>query len=77
MGEEGARLYRLAADQGLAWVQRNLGIRYYLGDSVPKDDQEAIKMFRFAADQGNAESQFLLGRMYYNGEGVSRDFQEL
>jgi len=73
---EGLKFYRMAANQGLAWVQRNLGIQYYTGEVVPKDDQEAIKWIRRAADQGNAIAQLLLGLMYDNGEGIPENDRE-
>ena len=69
-------LLRLAAEQGEASAQFNLGSRYNNGEGVPQDYQEAMKWFRLAAEQGDADAQFNLGFRYGNGEGVLQDDQE-
>lgn len=48
---EAARLYRLAADQGLARAQFILGLCYRSGRGVSEDPVEAVRLFRLAADQ--------------------------
>ena len=63
---EAARWYRLAADQGLADAQNNLGLMYDNGEGVPEDDAEAVRWYRLAADQGDAGAQNL-GVMYADG----------
>ena len=45
-------MYRLAADQGLAGAQYNLGGMYLNGRGVPQDNGEALGWYRLAADQG-------------------------
>ena len=52
---EGVRLYRLAADQGDAVAQWNLGAIYEIGWGVRQNDAEAVRWFRLAADQGDAK----------------------
>ncbi len=49
---EGAKWYRLAAEQGYADGQDSLGFAYYRGDGVPQSYQEAAKWLRLAAEQG-------------------------
>ena len=66
--------FRLAAEQGLASAQFNLGLMYDEGRGVPQDDQEAVKWYRLAADQGDALAQNNLGLMYRNGRGVPQDY---
>ena len=73
---EAVRWYRLAANQGNADAQGNLGAMLLNGQGVPQDHAEAIRWFRAAADQGNAFAQFNLGAMYLNGQGVPQDFTE-
>jgi hypothetical protein len=53
--QEAARLSKLAADQGYAAAQYNLG-RFYEGGSggLAKNDQEAARLYKLAADQGYA-----------------------
>ena len=64
---------RLAADQGYAMAQVNLGLMYYNGRGVPQDYAQAMKWFRLAADQGYAMAQYNLGTMYAKGQGVPQD----
>lgn len=73
---EALKLYRLAADQGDAKAQVNIGEIYNLGLGVPKDAAEAVKWFRLAGEQGNARAQNYLGIMYRDGEGVAQDYTE-
>ena len=49
---EATRWYRLAADQGDAPAQYNLGVRYDNGKGVPQDLAEAALWFGLAAEQG-------------------------
>jgi TPR repeat protein len=65
--------YRVAADQGYAAAQSNLGLMYQNGLGVAKDDAQAVSWYRKAADQGYAAAQSSLGLMYQNGLGVARD----
>jgi TPR repeat protein len=65
--------WRLAAEQGNARAQYNLGVMHQKGEGVTQDYQEAVKWYRLAAEQGNASAQFTLGYMYDNGEGVAED----
>ena len=67
---------RLAAEQGDADAQYELGRMYNKGEGVPPDGQEAVRWLQLAAEQGNANAQNKLGVMYANGEGVSQDYQE-
>ena len=71
---EAVKWYRLAADQGNADAQYNLGVMYYTGQGVPQDHVQAVKWFRLAADQGLASAQFFLGLMYAKGEGVPQNY---
>ena len=73
---EAARLYRLAAAQGHAIAQINLGGMFQDGHGVAKDYAEAMRLYRLAAAQGNADAQFLLGIMFIGGRGVAQDHAE-
>ena len=74
--EKAAEDLLLAADQGDADAQYNLGWMYYNGDGVTQDYTEALKLYRLAADQGNAFAQGNLGWMYEYGQGVTQDYAE-
>ncbi|WP_344301739.1 tetratricopeptide repeat protein, partial [Streptomyces murinus] len=66
--------YRLAADQGHADAQFNLGVWHVDGQRAPQDYTEAMRWYRLAADQGHADAQFNLGVMHINGQGVPQDY---
>ncbi len=66
---EAVRSYRLAAEQGHAEAQYELGRAYYRrGDQeasdslrLPEDAAEANRWYRMAAEQGHAKAQVMLG----------------
>jgi TPR repeat protein len=69
---EAARLYKLAADQGDAAAQFNLGVYYAQGrGGLPQDDREAARLFKLAVDHGhaNAAAQYNLAVFYEHGRG--------
>jgi TPR repeat protein len=67
---EAARLFKLAAQQGDATGQNNLGFFYYEGrGGLPTNDREAARLFKLAADQGHAWAQANLGLFYESGLG--------
>ncbi len=71
---EAVKWWRLAAEQGDAAAQNNLGAMYARGRGVPQNDAEAAKWIRMAAEQGYASAQNILGLMYINGEGVPQNY---
>jgi len=66
------RLLRPLADKGDAVAQHNLGVGYFKGEGVTRDNQEAEKWFRLAAEQGHAGAQSSLGLMKL----MSKDYNE-
>ena len=70
---EAVRWYRLAAEQGHASAQNNLGFAYGDGLGVPQDAAEAVRWYRLAAEQGQPTAQYSLGVIYGKGEGVPQD----
>ena len=67
--------FRLAADQGDASAQYNLGFMYADGRGVPQNYAEALKWYRLAADQGHASAQFNLGLMYAQWPGGAAELR--
>ena len=65
--------YTLAAEQGHAGAQCNLGVMYGNGEGVPQNDETAVKWYTLAAEQGNAVAQDKLDVMYAKGEGVIKN----
>jgi TPR repeat protein len=51
---EAVKWWRLAADQGHAGAQCNLGVKYAQGTGVQQDFTKAARLFKLAAEQGNA-----------------------
>ena len=58
------RLYRLAAEQGMAMAQRSLGLCFEWGKGVRMDFREARRWYGKAAEQGFAAAEYDMGRMY-------------
>ena len=71
-----ARLYGLAADQGVAHAQRELGLCYATGRGVATNVVEAARLYGLAADQGDALAQRELGLCYATGRGVATNVGE-
>ena len=71
-----AKWYRLAAEQGDAAAQYNMGWRCADGRGVPVDKAEAAKWYRLAAEQNHPDAQAHLGYCYYTGTGVEKDWAE-
>ena len=64
------------AEKGGALAQNMLGERYFFGNGVPMDVEEALKWIRKSALQGEPWGQFNLGTFYENGHGVLEDDKE-
>jgi hypothetical protein len=67
---------RTLADRGDAEAQYQMGVRYDEGDSVPKDDAQAVQWFQHAAEQGHVDAQAHLGAYYWAGRGVPEDLSK-
>jgi hypothetical protein len=74
--EAARKLLGPLAESGDARAQSTLGLLYYRGRGVRKDDSEALKWFRLAAERGSAVAEFNLGVMYAEGQGVPQDNEE-
>ena len=53
---EAVRWVRLAAEQGYATAQFNLGVMYANGEGVPEDDVTAYAWLNIAAAQGQSSA---------------------
>lgn len=65
--------YRLAAAQGLAVAQCNLGYMHLTGQATPRDLPQAVHWLGLCAQQGHFMGQFALGQLYLNGMGLPKD----
>ncbi len=52
-----------------------LGMRYYYGETVPKDLTKAAKYLELASAKGEDEAMFHLAILYETGEGVKKDLK--
>ena len=73
---EARRLWGLAAAQGDARAQFNLGSMHHQGNGGPHDFAEARRLYGLAAAQGDARAQFNLGLMHAHGKGRPQDWAE-
>ncbi|QWB99381.1 sel1 repeat family protein [Mycoplasmatota bacterium] len=53
-----------------------LGMHYYLGLSVKKNDEKALTLFKKSWEGLYPEAIYMLGRMYEGGHGVDQDLQQ-
>jgi TPR repeat protein len=67
---------RYGAERKVAMAQRLLGVRFWEGNGVLQDYQQATIWFRGAAEQGDADALFYLGVAYEEGKGVPQDPKE-
>ena len=65
--------YRVAAEQGDAAAQFDLGYCYASGNGVEENYTQAVYWWKKAAQQGDANAQFELANCYYLGKGVEED----
>ena len=63
--------YLRSAEQGHPAVQYQVGAKYFRGDGVRQDYQEAAKWWEMSANGGQVDAQFNLGLMYFRGLSIS------
>jgi len=73
---QAAAFYRLAAAQGLAEAQSDLGHLYDNGEVVAQDYAEALRWFQLAAAQGFPAALYWVAVYHENGYGVAADVAE-
>lgn len=71
--QEAVRYYEMAANQGHASSQLQLGHIYGMGDGVTQNYSEMVRWLSKAAEQGIMEAQHYLGEAYAEGKGVNVD----
>jgi hypothetical protein len=65
-----------SADLGDPRAQSLMGLMYYNGRGVERDEREAMKWFRSAAEQGDSIAQLYVGLMFAEGKTVPQDYSE-
>ena len=69
-------LYQIAADQGDAQGQNNIGDMYENGHGVEQDFEKAMEYYQLAADQEFAPAFIGLGDLYRDGKGVEQSLEK-
>ena len=64
------------AELGDSEAQYHIGIIYFSGFGVTKDEGRALNWFKKSAKQGHGASQSTLGWIYHYGEGVLKDYKK-
>jgi TPR repeat protein len=64
----------LAVSKKSADAYDELGVWYYQGTCVPRNDKEAIRLYHLAANKGSTNAQDNLGKLYYFGDMVPQDY---
>jgi TPR repeat protein len=54
----------MAADQGLAEAQYEVGLSFEQGIGTEKSNAEAKRYYQLSADQGNRDAKYGLARLY-------------
>ena len=62
-----------AVNQKSLTARFNLGMAYYNGDGVPKDELKASQWLEVAVRQNFSEAQYTLGTMLVEGNGIKRN----
>ena len=65
----------MAAQQGIAQAQFNLGVMYFNGEGVGQDVDEAISWIEKAVRQDMAIAQYTLGMFYQDGKVMEQDLE--
>eukprot|EP00903_Cladosiphon_okamuranus_P014082 g13089.t1 len=73
---EAVRLFRLAAEQGLAESSYSLAMHLKFGLGTNQDDAQCVYYLERASEQGLAKAMFNLGLMYEKRRGISPEAQE-
>jgi Holliday junction DNA helicase RuvB subunit len=74
--KEAIKWLTMAAEQGHAVAQGQLGVCYLNGYGVAKDEGEGIRWLRKAAEQGDALAEYNMGVVYCGGFGVAKDLSD-
>ena len=68
--------YRLAADQGDATAEDDIGEFYYYGHGVRVDYGQALSWYQLSAAKGNATAEDGIGALYARGQGVDKNYAQ-
>jgi TPR repeat protein len=58
-----------ASAKGFPPAHNALGVMYYMGEAIPRDNLAAMRMFEMGARAGDVDSHYNLASMLLTGEG--------
>ena len=67
---------QLAAENGKADAQKELGSLYFAGEGVQQDFAKSLHWYTQAAEQGHAIALYNVGVLHDKGLGVKKDYEE-
>jgi len=74
--EKAVYWYALAANDGFAPAQIEMGDAFYEGRGRPQDDEQAFDWYLRAAEQNHAYAQSMVGLMLLEGKGVEQNYPD-
>jgi TPR repeat protein len=73
--KNGFKLFYKAANKGHVYAQYRVGLMYYTGAGIEKNNKEALKWLMKSAQQGNNEAQLVLADMYLGEQNYMEAFK--
>src|SRR4051812_12247262 len=64
------------ASQGDLAAHMELGQLYFLGETIPRDEQEGLRWYFSAAEKGADEAQVIVGMAYAEGKISAQDYSK-
>ena len=74
--EQNFKACQLAAENGRADAQKQLGSLYFAGEGVQQNYQQALHWFEQAAAQGDAIAAYNVGVLHDKGLGLKKNYKE-
>ncbi len=74
--EQNFETCKVAAKNGEANAQKELGSLYFSGEGVQQDFAQALHWYTQAAEQGNAIAIYNIGVLHDKGLGLTKDYKE-
>ena len=69
--------YMAEARAGDGYAMYKVGVKYYQGEWIEQDYDEALKWFNKSIETGKYNAHRYLVYMYYEGTGVEKDYEKV
>ncbi len=74
--EKAFQHFMLAAEDGDAAAQCEVGMAYYRGEGVEQDYDQAVLWLKKATEQDDPQGWYVLGVCYLDGKGTAQDYRK-